>query len=227
MDLLAAWLLYPLALGGLCLGLGLLVERLAAWTMPGALIMPVGFGALLALARLITFKPETARLALPLIAALAIAGLIIQRRRLRALRPDPLLALGAVGVFVVFGAPVFLSGEPTFAGYLALPDTSHQLALADLFAHHGPDYKALPEGSNRLSMFGYVETSYPIAGQVALGVTAPLGLLDMAWLYQPFLTVIGVVLFLALASIAAPLFAHRWQAALVAFIAAQPALVVG
>jgi len=227
LDLLAAWLLYPLALGAICLGLGLLVGRLAAWSMPGVLIGPVGFAALLALARLITFKPETAPLALALIGALAIGGLVAGREQLRARRPDPRIALAALGIFAVFGAPVFLSGTPTFAGYLALPDTSHQLSLADLFAHHGPDYAALPNGSNRSSLTTYVLTAYPVAGQAALGVTAPLGVLDTAWLYQPFLTCLAVVLFLALASIAAPLFAHRWLAVVVAFVAAQSALVVG
>ena len=33
----------------------------------------------------------------------------------------------------------------------------------------------------------YFATAYPLAPQAALGVLAPLGLLDLAWLYQPFL----------------------------------------
>nr|MBA3749085.1 hypothetical protein [Solirubrobacterales bacterium] len=51
MDLLAAWLLYPLALALLCLGLGLLVGWCAGWRMPGALLLPVGFAAMLTLAQ--------------------------------------------------------------------------------------------------------------------------------------------------------------------------------
>lgn len=227
MDLVAPWLLYPLALSAICLGLGLLVERLADWRMPGALLLPVGFAALLALARLITFKSQTAELALPIIGVLALAGLALGRARLRALRPEAWMVAAALATFVAFGAPTFLSGAPTFAGYLALPDTSHQLGLADLYAHHGPDYTALPDGSDRISLSTYVETSYPVAGQAALGVTAPLGLLDLAWLYQPFLTCLAVALFLALASITAPLFAQRRLAVLTAFVAAQSALVVG
>ena len=227
MDLLAAWLLYPLVLALLCLGLGLLVARAAGWRCPGVLIVPVGLATLVALSRLITFKPDTAPLALALIGLLAVAGLVSGHRQLRAWRPDPLLTLAALGIFVAYGAPVFLSGTPTFAGYLALPDTSHQLSLASLFADHGPDYMALPNGSYRLSMLAYVTSSYPVAAQTAVGVTAPLGLLDLAWLYQPFLTLVAVALFLALASIAVPLFEHRWQGTLVAFVAAQSALVVG
>jgi hypothetical protein len=151
-DLLAAWVLYALTLGAVCLGLGLLVARLAAWQLPGLLLLPVGCATLLAFARLVTANATSARLALPLLVLLALAGLALGRDRLRRLRPDPLLALAALGVFAVFGAPVIMSGNPTFAGYLALPDTSHQLAIAHLLAHHGPDAAVLQPGSFQSSM---------------------------------------------------------------------------
>lgn len=227
LDLLAAWLLYPLALVVLCLGLGLLVARLAGWRCPGVLLLPVGFVALAALARLLTQEGATARLALPAVLVLALAGLVAERARLRALRPDPWMALAALGVFAVFGAPVVLSGSPTFAGYLALPDTSHQLALADLLARHGFDSEPLADGTNRRGLIGYVASGYPVTGQAVLGVTAPLGVLDLAWLYQPLLSFMAAMISLALAGLVAPLLRHRWQPAVVAFVAAQPALVVG
>ena len=227
MDLLAAWLLYPLALALLCLGLALLVERAADWRLPGELLLPVGLTTLLALAQLITSRGDTARLALPLVGALAAAGLLAGRRRLRALRPDPWLGAAALGVFAVFAAPVVLSGEPTFAGYLALPDTGHQLALAELYAHHGPNWFELPEGSTREGVTPYVLSGYPVAAQAALGVTAPLGVLDLAWLYQPLLTFMAVGLSLSLAALARTLCGQRWRVAVVALVAAQPALVVG
>ncbi|MDQ3676437.1 MAG: hypothetical protein M3401_06480 [Actinomycetota bacterium] len=44
-----------------------------------------------------------------------------------------------------------------------------------------------------------------MAAQAALGATAPLGALDLAWLYQPFITCLIVVVFLSLASLVAPL----------------------
>jgi len=162
------------------------------------------------------------------VSLLAVAGLVAGRARLRALRPDPWIALAAVGVFVVFATPVLASGHLSLAGYLALPDTGHQLALAQLFAERGPDY--LPYGRGTSPYEGvapFVLTSYPVAAQVALGVTAPLGVVDMAWLYQPFLSFTAVLLCLALAALAAPLLRRRWQTAVVAFVAAQPALVYG
>ncbi len=227
MDLLAAWLLYPLALTLVCLGLALLVERLTAWRTPGALILPIGFATLLALARAITASERTVDLALPAIAGLAVVGLLIGRARLRALRPDPWLLAAVGGMAVLLAAPIVLSGEPTFAGYLALPDTSHQLALADQFAQRGPELAGLAEGSNRATMIKYITTSYPVAAQAALGVTAPLGALDLAWLYQPFLAFTVIVLALSIWSIAAPVLARRWQAAIVTFTASQPALLYG
>ncbi|HEV2059917.1 MAG TPA: hypothetical protein VGR11_11220 [Solirubrobacteraceae bacterium] len=227
MDLLAAWLLYPLALALLCLGLGLLAGRLAGWRFPGVMLLPVGFVTLVALARLLTQEGATARFALPVLVVLALAGLLVQRAWLRSLRPDPWIALAAVGVFAIFGAPIILSGEPTFAGYLALPDTSHQLSLADLVAQHGFDWAPIDEGSRRLSLHTYVLTAYPVGGQAALGVTAPLGVLDLAWLYQPLLSFMAAMTSLALAGLVAPLLRSRLQVGLAAFVAAQPALVVG
>jgi hypothetical protein len=227
LDLLAAWLLYPLALAVLCLGLGLLAGRLAGWRLPGVLLLPVGFAALAALARLLTQEDATASFALPAIVVLALAGFVLERERLRSLRPDLWIVLAAIGVFGVFGAPVIASGEPTFAGYLALADTSHQLSLADLLAHHGFDNSSLPDGSNRRGLQPYVASHYPVAGQAVLGVTRPLGTLDVAWLYQPLLSFMAVMLSLALAGLVAPLLRHRWQVGLAAFVAAQPALVLG
>ena len=227
MDLLAAWLLYPVALALVCLGLGLLVERLTSWRTPGALILPIGFATLLALARVLTASESTAGLALPVIGVLAVAGLLLGHARLRALRPDAWLVVVVACVFALLAAPIVLSGTPTFAGYLALPDTTHQLALADQFAQRGPEWAGLPDGSNKLTLSTYIGSSYPVAAQAALGVTAPLGGLDIAWLYQPFLAFSLIVLVLAIWSIAAPLLARRWQAALVTFAASQSALVIG
>lgn len=227
MDLLAAWLLYPLALGVLALGLGLFVGAAAGWRLPGLLIVPVGFAALLALARLVTASGSTAKLTLPLVIVLALLGLVLGRHRLRELRPDWLVVLAVAGVFAVFAAPVVATGTPTFAGYLALPDTSHQLTLADLYPTHGPNWQELRDGSTKRSLSQYATGNYPVAPQAALGVTAPLGGLDLAWLYQPFMTCLMLVVCLCLASLVAPFLRHRWQVAIVAFVAAQSALVVG
>jgi hypothetical protein len=227
LELLAAWVLFPAVLGVLGLGLGLAVERLGGWTLPGALLLPVGIAALVVLARLLTATGPTATVALPVVLIVALAGLALGRTRLRGLRADRWLALAAVGVFAVFAAPIVLSGTPTFAGYLALPDTSHQLTLSWLYAQHGGDWAALPASATRTSSEVYVITAYPVGAQAALGVSAPLGLVSTAWLYQPFLAVLAVVGALAVAALVGPWLEGARRRALVVFLAAQPALVVG
>ncbi len=227
MDLLAAWLLYPLALTVLALGLGLLVERAAGWQVPGALLLPLGVAALLVVARIVTAQRPTASFGLAVVVLLAAAGLALGFGRLRALRPDPWLAAAALAIFAIFAAPVLASGEPSLAGYLALPDTGHQLALAQLLPDRGPDWRSLGEGSTYEGLAPYFLGNYPVAAQALLGITAPLGIIDLAWLYQPLLSLMAVLLCLSLAALVAPLLRRRWQVALAAFAAAQPALVYG
>jgi hypothetical protein len=227
MSLLAAWVLYPLALSALALGLGLGLERLAGWRMPGALLLPAGLAAIIAGSRLITEEGATAPFALPVLLVLALAGLVAGRDRLRALRPDRPLAIAALGTVAVFGAPILLSGSPTFAGYTLLPDTSHQLTLSWLYADRGPDWMSLAPGQTMLSAQTLIGTAYPVGGQAALGVTAPLGLIDLMWLYQPFLTLMAVAGCLAIAALIAPWVPGRRVRAVIAFLAIQASLVVG
>ncbi|MDQ3607374.1 MAG: hypothetical protein M3459_00500, partial [Actinomycetota bacterium] len=227
MSLLAAWVLYPLALGALCLGLALALERLAGWRLPGALLLPAGLATVVALSRLITESSAAAPFALPVLVILALAGFALGRARLRSTRVDQPLVLAALGVLAVFGAPVILSGSPTFAGYTLLPDSSHQLTFAWLYAQQGPDWQSLPEGMTSLSAMNYITTAYPMGGQAALGVTAPLGIIDLAWLYQPFLTVLAVAGALAIAALIEPWVRGPRVRALIAFVAVQSSLVVG
>jgi hypothetical protein len=225
-DLAAGWLLFPLVLAATSFGLGLLVDRISGEVLPPALILPVGLAGLMVVARFVTALSQTAPLALPAILVLAVAGFASSRARLRAARPDRLALLAAVGVFCVYGAPLVLSGHPTFAGYTLLGDTGHQLSLASFFPRHGPDWGVLPQSSYRLALYNYIVTAYPVAGQALIGVLAPLAFLDYAWLYQPFFAFVGAAMALGLYALVAPWVPDRRMRALVAFAAAQSALAV-
>lgn len=226
MSMLAAWVLFPALLVVLSLGLGLLLERIAGRELPGALVVPAGFALILALANLITFTEALAQLTLPAVGILAVAGLALGRRRLAPRRVDWWPAAAAVGVFAVFAAPAMLSGQPTFSGFLTLPDTANQLTLADRVAEAGPEFESLPESSYRLTLQKYLSTQYPVGAQAALGTLAPIGLLEIAWLYQPFLSFMAAMTALALYGLIGPLIGRRGLRAAAAFLAAQPALAV-
>src|SRR5262245_13731696 len=127
MTLFLAWLVFPLVLGALSLGCGLLVEQAAGLTLPGALLFPLGLALLIVEADLVTMTNATAQLATPLAVALAVAGYGLASRRPRTV--DGWALGSALGVFAVYAAPIVLSGRATFAGFITLDDTSTWLAL--------------------------------------------------------------------------------------------------
>lgn len=225
MDLLAAWLLFPLLAGLLFLGWGLIVERISGRELPGVLLLPVGLAAVLVVCRVLVVWTVAVDAALPFLALVAVVGLVLSRARLRALRFDPWAAAAAAGVALVIAGPVILSGEPTFTGPLVLGDTAHQLTLA---ARLGESGTALPppHSSYDLSVRKYFVSAYPIGPQATLGILSPLGLLDLAWLYLPFLALLAAAAALALNGLIARSIESRRARGLVTFVAGQPALVV-
>jgi hypothetical protein len=84
-----AWLLFPLVLLAVCLGCGLVVERIAGWSLPGGLLPSAGLAVVIVAATLSTERAVTAPLTTALIVVLALAGYVSSWRRLRSLRPEP------------------------------------------------------------------------------------------------------------------------------------------
>ena len=223
--MIVAWLLFPLLLGVLCLGAGLLIERLAGFELPGVLLIPIGFMTLVVAASLTTYWSTTAPLTTEVVIVLAAAGLLASRVRLVQLRPDLWAVLATGAVFAVFAAPVVLSGQATFAGYGVLGDTSVHLTLIDRFLEHG---RTVPDGLDSTYsevIRNYLATAYPVGAQMALGSLGPLTGQNIAWIYQPYLAGIMAITSLSFFSIARGFTDRRPVCALVAFVASQPALV--
>ena len=142
---------------------------------------------------------------------------------------DPWAAGAAIAVALVCGLPVLLSGEPTFVGSLVLGGhraTSWRWrrcsGTSGSTGSRCRDSSLQSEGTNK-----YVLTAYPLAPQAALGVLAPLGVIDLAWLYQPFLCFMVALTALVANALVAPWVDSRWGRAVVTFVAARPGLVVG
>src|SRR5258705_4783557 len=96
-----AWLVFPLVLLAVSLGCGLLVERIAGWHMPGALLPSVGLGLVIVVAELLTYSRWSTGLAAPAVVVLAVAGFVLSWPQVRALRPDGWAAAAGIGVFLV------------------------------------------------------------------------------------------------------------------------------
>lgn len=197
-----------------------------------------GLAALIAAGGLITCFPSLAEFTTGAVTGLSVAGYVALftggprgpaggwrslRPKSRALWP----ALAALGVFLVFGAPVILSGSATFAGYIKLDDTSTWLAFTDHVLAHGHSSSMLPPSSYEATIQINLEAGYPLGAFIPLGVGHELTGQDPAWLFQPYLALMAAFMSLVFYELARPVIRdHRLRAG-AAFIAAQPALLVG
>lgn len=226
MSMVAAWVLYPLVLLALCGGMGLLVDALCGRRLPGALVAPLGLAAIVVLGGFTTLTGATAHLTVPAICAGAVAGGALAARSWRFGRPDPWPAAAAAGVFLAFGAPVILSGQPTFAGYIKLDDTATWLALTDHVVSHGRDLSGLEPSSYRATLESNLPGGYPIGAFVPFGAAQRLTGGDLAWVFQPYLSFLAAMLALCLWQLVGFVRSAPARAA-AAFVAAQPALLYG
>jgi hypothetical protein len=226
LSLFAAWVVYPLVLLALCSGMGLLVDALAGRRLPGALVPPVGLAAIVVVGQFTTWSDATAELSVPLVCFLAALGPGFALPW-RFARPDPWAAGAALAVFAVFAAPVVLSGEPTFAGYIKLDDTATWLALTDRVMEHGHSLAGLEPSTYRATLEFNLAGGYPVGAFLPFGVAQKLTGGDLAWVFQPYLTFLAAMLSLCLWQVAGAVLERPPARAFVAFIAAQPALLFG
>jgi hypothetical protein len=171
-----------------------------------------------------TLSDATAELAVPAILAAAAAGLVLS---LPWRRPGlDAWALGAaVTVFAAYAAPVVLSGEPAFGGYIELDDTASWLALTERALEQGANTAGLAPSTYEATLDFYLGSSYPLGAFIPLGAGQLLLGLDAAWLYQPYIALLAAMLALSLYSLARPVIASRPLRALAAFVASQAALL--
>ncbi|MGA7435379.1 MAG: hypothetical protein WBW44_07110 [Solirubrobacterales bacterium] len=196
--------------------------------MRPALLPGVGLAAMIAVGGVITCFPDLAKFTTASVAALAAAGFAATfpwRQHRKDLNYWPIA--GAVGVFIVFGAPVIFSGDATFAGYVKLDDTSTWLAFADHVLTYGHSTAGIPASSYEATVQINLSAGYPLGAFIPLAIGHEMTGSDSAWLFQPYLALMAAFMALAFYELARPVFSdHRVRTAVV-FIAAQPALLVG
>ncbi len=228
MSLVAAWLAFPAILLALATGWGLLLEALAGRSLPGALLPGAGFAALVVVLQVPASVRGTAGLATPLAVAGAVAGVALRAGQTTRLpRPDLAAGAAALAVFVVYAAPVVLSGEPAIAGYIRLDDSATWIALADHVLAEGRDASNLGASTHDVLLRLLDSGDYPIGALLPFAVGGRLVGQDLAWLLQPYLGVLAVLLALALDVVLVPAIERRWLRAGVALLAAGAALLYG
>lgn len=226
MSLFAAWAIFPLILLTLCAGIGLLVDALSGRRLPGPLVAPTGLAGIVLVGQFTTWSDATAELTVPLLLTLAIVGIGLSLPW-RFGRPDPWPACVALAVFLLFGAPVLLSGHPTFAGFIKLDDTATWFALTDRVMEHGRSLAGLEPSTYRATLDFNLAAGYPIGVFIPFGSAQKLAGGDLAWVFQPYVSFLAAMLSLGLWQVLGTVLRRHALRALGAFIAAQPALLLG
>jgi hypothetical protein len=226
LTLLVTWFVFPLVLAALTVGCGLLVERVAGIDLPGALLPATGFALIIVVAQFLTLDGSLAEAVTPVTVALAVVGYGLSW---------PLLDRGiawwgviaAVAVFAVYAAPIVLSGEATFAGYIKLDDTATWMALTDRVMEHGRSLDGLEISTYEATLAFNLGNGYPVGVFLPLGVGRALVGQDVAWVVQPYMAFMAALLALGAWSVTEPLVRLPRLRALAAFLAAQSALLFG
>lgn len=225
-ELLVAWVLFPAIQMLIWFGCGSLAACAMPGQLPRSLWAPLGFCVVVVVGGFSTAVPGLAPLTTPLVVALALAGFLLARPW-RGGRPSPWLAAGLIGVFIVYAAPIVLSGGATLAGYVRLDDTATWLALTDRLMEAGRDIDGLAPSTYEATLFFNLADGYPIGVFIPLGVGRALIGMDAAWLVQPYMALLAVLLAAALWDLAGRLLRSDAARAVVVFAAAQPALLYG
>jgi hypothetical protein len=224
--MLVAWIVFPLVLTLVALGCGLLLELIAGVRLPGVALPAAGLAVVVVATHFTTLSDATAELSAPVVVVLATIGLALSPPWRRG-RIDGWAVATAVGVFALYSAPVVLSGEPTFTGYIKLDDTATWLALTDRIMEHGRNLSGLPQSSYEATLAFNIGGGYPIGAFLPLGVGRALVGQDAAWVFQPYMAFLAAMLATTFYAIAAPVLSSRPLRALAAFIASQAALLFG
>ncbi len=224
MSLILSWVLFPLVLAALGLGWGRLVELASGARLEGALLIPVGLAAALVVAGTVTGFSAIAPAAVTLTAVGGGVGLVLALRARRWPGGWPLLA--ALGALLVYGAPVLLSGQATFLGYIKLDDTASWFNIIDNVMSHGRSVAGLANSTYRLQI-QQPGPAYPLGAFMLPGVARALTGIDIAWVFQPYLACCGAAVALSVYALIGPLVPGPRLRALLAFLGSQPALLYG
>jgi hypothetical protein len=230
LEFIAVIVLFPLLLGVLSLGCGLLVDRLTGARLPALLLVPVGFGALVAVSQFTTWDESSAPWTPWILVLLAVLGFVAARTQLGErwrTRPRGWWWCFAAGIaaYLITVAPEIAVARVTFTGYLLDTTGAIQIAGAERLLHYGHNFAGgLPPGLGS-ELAAYFGKNYPSGGH---GVLASVGWLsgqNLIWLYSPFQAAELGVSALGLAFLARTAGLRRPYAAITGMAAAIPALV--
>ena len=199
---LAAWLGLPLLLHLVASGVGMTAERVARFPLRDALLAPTGACLAVLVALPVVQLHAPALVTALILVALALTGLILNRRALRARLLPGWPALAALAAYALYLAPVVLSGHWTWLGYNFVNDTAIHLAMIDHVAEHGSAMAGGLPSTHDNAVNGTLSSGYPLGTYGLLAALKWLLPLETAALYQPFIGCLAALAAMAFAALA-------------------------
>lgn len=194
-ELGAAWVVFPLVLAALCLGLSRLVHWATRTSTHILLDLPLGFAALVVVGQLATGFEASARFTVWIVLVAAAVGLVlspIDWREWFSVSRRP-LAFAAV-TYLIYLSPVIMSAKATFVGWIKLDDASTFIAFADQLLTAGRTTAGLPQSTFEAALQYNFDRGYPMGAFVPFGVVAQILHIDMAWIYQPYIAFLAAMI---------------------------------
>jgi hypothetical protein len=208
--LLAMWLSF--------LGCGLALERALRLRLSNALLLPLGMCVAVVLVLPGYALGAGDALAIALLVAVALAGLVLAGGALPSRLNPGLPGAAGLAVYVLYMLPVIAHGHWTWSGYDFVNDSSFEMLLAEHLKSYGATLGSIPESSEREFLNSYLNSGYPLGTQALLGTFSGLTDTPAAVLYDGFIAGLAAMAAVALSSVAGRLVAG-WRAALVGLLA--------
>jgi len=227
-DLFLCWFVGPVLLIALAVGLAFGLEMISGVRVPWTVRPGLGLALIMALAQIGVSTDTTAELTIPVIIGLGAFGLWMGWSARLTSGPFPGWAiLAGLGVYFVFAAPVLLSGEPTWAGYIKLDDSATWMGLSDHAFEFGHRTTGFAPSTWEALIAINAGSGYPIGSFAPMALMSTATGQDVAWVLQPSMAAMAAMLTLLIAEIARTVLRSAVVSAGVAFIAAQSAMLLG
>jgi hypothetical protein len=227
-DLFLCWFVGPVVLVAVALGLSFGLELISGARVPWGVRPALGLALMMLLAQVGITTDATAELTVPAIVALGAFGLWMGwSTGLWSGRLPGWGILAALGVYVVFAAPVLFSGEPTWAGYIKLDDSATWMGLTDHAFEFGHRTSGFPISTWEALIDINAGSGYPVGSFVPMALIGRVTGQDVAWTLQPSMAVMAAVLTLLLSQIVRTVVSGAKASAAIAFIAGQSSMLLG
>jgi hypothetical protein len=219
MQTLIAFAGLPLAVAVTTVGLGLLAERAVRARVPNGLLAPLGFCLSTCVLLGVYALHLHVEVAVGVLIAGTLAGFALARRGLPQRLNPGWPGVAALAVYVLYAAPMLLSGGWTWSGYNFLNDTAVQFLLVDHLKMAGTEPGSLPPSTAGQVIRTYLASGYPLGTHAYLATLSGLLAAPAEVLYQGFVSAMAALAAMALAVLAGRIGFSARTGAVVAVVA--------